>query len=46
MVGVIGKPKAGFPNGTMLSVGDRDVYNPQDRLRQILAATWHSASSD
>ena len=45
-LGWVGKLKAGFPchQGTdscaALSVGDRDVNNPQDNSRQALAAVY------
>ena len=52
VVGVGGQWKAGSPchygtdNSPVFSVGDRDVHNPQDRLRQTLAAVWHPTNSD
>ena len=45
--GLLDKLKVGPPchyctdSGAVFSVGDRDVHNPQDRLRRILAAAWH-----
>ena len=27
-------------SGAVFSVGDRDVHDPQERLRQTLAAVW------
>ena len=45
--GFFDKLKVGHPchfctySGAVFSVGDRDVQNPQDTLRQTLAATCH-----
>ena len=36
----------GTDGGTMYSVGDRDVHNPQDRSRWTLVAVWHPMNSD
>ena len=50
--GWVSKLKAGPPchqftdSGAVLSVDDRDVHKPQDRLRQPLAAVWHPTNSD
>ena len=36
----------GHRHGSVFSLGDRDVHNSQDRLRQLLAADWHPTNSD
>ena len=45
--GWVDKPKAGSPcNDAVFSIGDRDVHNPQDRLRRPLTVVWHTTNSD
>ena len=52
VVGVMGKMKPGSPyhqgtdSGAVFSFDDRDVHNPQDGSKHILAAVWHPTNSD